>query len=66
MRGFAGRRITATGVIRDSWPGSCNPHLLVSQQTAADARPVGPTVIWSVFEPLDVHPARLRAEPHPG
>jgi integrase len=44
------------------WPGSRNPHLLVSQQTAADASPVGPTMIWDMFEPLGVHPVRLRQD----
>jgi hypothetical protein len=27
------------------WPGSRNPHLLVSQQAAADTSLVGPTMI---------------------
>jgi hypothetical protein len=44
------------------WPGSRNPHLLVSQQTAADTSPVGSTMIWNIFEPLGVHPARLRQD----
>jgi hypothetical protein len=44
------------------WPGSRNPHLLVSQQTAADASLVGPTMIWDMFEPLGVHPVRLRQD----
>ena len=44
------------------WPGSRNPHLLVSQQTAADASPVGPTMIRAMFEPLGVRPCRLRQD----
>jgi len=44
------------------WPGSRNPHLLVSQQTAADASPVGPTMIGAMFEPLGVRPTRLRQD----
>ena len=36
------------------WPGSRNPHLLVSQQTAADTSPVGRTMIGAMFEPLGV------------
>jgi len=44
------------------WPGSRNPHLLVSQQTAADASPVGPTMIRAMFEPLGVWPSRLRQD----
>jgi hypothetical protein len=35
---------------------------LASQQTAADASPVGPTMIWHMFEPLGVSPARLRQD----
>jgi len=44
------------------WPSSRNPHLLVSQQTAADTSPVNATVIWKIFQPLDVHPVRLRQD----
>jgi site-specific recombinase XerD len=44
------------------WPGSRNPHLLVSQQTAADTSPVGPTMIRAMFEPLGVRPVRLRQD----
>jgi hypothetical protein len=44
------------------WPGSRNPHLLVSQQTAADVSPVGPTMIGAMFEPLGVRPGRLRQD----
>jgi integrase len=44
------------------WPGSRNPHLLVSQQTAADVSPVGPTMIGAMFEPLGVRPVRLRQD----
>ena len=44
------------------WPGSRNPHLLVSQQTAADTSPVSPTMIWTMFEPLGARPARLRQD----
>jgi integrase len=44
------------------WPGSRNPHLLVSQQTAADTSPVGPTMIGAMFEPLGVRPGRLRQD----
>jgi hypothetical protein len=44
------------------WPGSRNPHLLVSQQTAADTSPVGPSMIRAMFEPLGVRPARLRQD----
>jgi hypothetical protein len=40
------------------WPGSRNPHLLVSQQTAVDTSPVGP----NMFEPLGVRPDRLRQD----
>jgi hypothetical protein len=38
------------------------PHLLVSQQTAADTSPVGPTMIGAMFEPLGVRPDRLRQD----
>lgn len=41
------------------WPHSRNPHPLVSQQTAADVSPVGPTMIGAMFEPLGVRPDRL-------
>jgi integrase len=44
------------------WPASRNPHLLVSQQTAADTSPVSTLMIWNIFEPLGVHPARLRQD----
>ena len=44
------------------WPASRNPHLLVSQQTAADTSPVGPTMIGAMFEPLGVRPDRLRQD----
>jgi integrase len=44
------------------WPASRNSHLLVSQQTAADNCPVGPTMIWVMFEPLGVRPDRLRQD----
>jgi len=44
------------------WPGSRNPHLLVNQQTAADTSPVGPTMIWNMFEPHGVRPVRLRQD----
>jgi len=44
------------------WPGSRNPHLLVSQQTAADTSPDGPTMIGAMFEPLGVRPDRLRQD----
>jgi integrase len=44
------------------WPGSRNPHLLVSKQTAADTSPVGPTMIGHMFEPLGVRPVRLRQD----
>jgi hypothetical protein len=46
----------------ERWPGSRNPHLLVSQQTAADTSPVGPTMIQAMFEPLGVRPTRLRQD----
>jgi integrase len=48
------------------WPGSRNPYLLVSQQTAADTSPVGPTMIGAMFEPLGVRPGAAAAGPHPG
>ena len=32
------------------------------QQTAADASPVGPTMIRAMFEPLGVRPVRLRQD----
>lgn len=44
------------------WPGSRNPHLLVSQQTAVDTSAVGPTMIGAMFEPLGVRPDRLRQD----
>jgi integrase len=44
------------------WPHSRNPHLLVSQQTAADTSPVGPTMIRAMFEPLGARPSRLRQD----
>lgn len=44
------------------WPHSRNPHLLVSQQTAADTSAVGPTMIWHMFGPLGVRPVRLRQD----
>ena len=44
------------------WPGCRNPHLLVSQQTAADTSPAGPTMIGAMFEPLGVRPDRLRQD----
>jgi site-specific recombinase XerD len=46
----------------ERWPDSRNPHLLVSQQTAADTSPVGPTMISAMFEPLGVRPTRLRQD----
>jgi hypothetical protein len=46
----------------ERWPGSRNPHLLVSQQTAADTSPVSPTMIAAMFEPLGVRPTRLRQD----
>ena len=44
------------------WSSSRNPHLLVSQQTAVDTSPVGPTMIGAIFEPLGVRPDRLRQD----
>ncbi|HET6187345.1 MAG TPA: hypothetical protein VFE59_10115 [Trebonia sp.] len=42
--------------------GSRNPHLPVSQQTAADVSPNGPTMIRAMFGPLGVRPDRLRQD----
>jgi hypothetical protein len=44
------------------WPGSPNPHLLVSQQTAADTSPVDYSWIRGMFVPLGVRSARLRQD----
>jgi hypothetical protein len=44
------------------WPASRNPHLMVSQQTAADTGPVGTNTLWNMFQPLGVRPDRLRQD----
>jgi len=46
------------------WPRTANPHLLVSQQTAADTRlpPISSMVINDIFRPLDLSPSKLRQD----
>jgi len=46
------------------WPVTANPHLLVSQQTAADdtVPPVSGLVITLIFEPLGLSPSKLRQD----
>jgi integrase len=46
------------------WPVTANPHLLVSQQTAADdmVPPVSGLVIALIFEPLCLSPSKLRQD----
>ncbi len=46
------------------WPCTSNPHLLVSQQTAADPShpPVTLRVIDRCFRPLGMSPSQLRAD----
>ena len=44
------------------WPRTPNPHLLVSQQTAADTAPVAPRYITECFAPTETSPSRLRQD----
>ena len=46
------------------WPATANPHLLISQQTAAmDALPpVSSMVMTDIFRPLGLAPSRLRQD----
>jgi hypothetical protein len=44
------------------WPQSPNPHLLVSQQTAADTTPVRSRFIADLFVPTGVTPMKLRQD----
>jgi integrase len=46
------------------WPVTANPHLLVSQQTAADERdpPVSKLVIEEIFRPLGFTASKLRQD----
>jgi len=44
------------------WPRTPNPHLLISQQTAADTTPVAPRYIDECFAPTEASPSRLRQD----
>jgi Phage integrase, N-terminal SAM-like domain len=46
------------------WPLTTNPHLLVSQVTAADATlpPIAHTVMDAIFQPLGLSPSKLRQD----
>jgi integrase len=44
------------------WPRSPNPHLLVSQQTAAHTTPVGSRFIADLFVPTGITPMKLRRD----
>jgi hypothetical protein len=46
------------------WPATANPHLLVSQQTAAmdTLPPVSSMVMTGIFGPLGLAPSRLRQD----
>jgi site-specific recombinase XerC len=44
------------------WPRTPNPHLLISQQTAADTTPVAPRYIDECFGPTETSPSRLRQD----
>jgi hypothetical protein len=57
----------ATGWLRERhrrWPRTTNPHLLVSQVTAADATlpPIAPTVVDAIFRRVGLSPSRLRQD----
>lgn len=46
------------------WPGTANPHLLVSQQTAAmdTLPPISSMVMTDIFRPLGLSPSKLRQD----
>jgi integrase len=44
------------------WPRTPNPHLLISQQTAADTEPVAPRMIALCFTPTGFTATRLRQD----
>jgi hypothetical protein len=44
------------------WPRTPNPHLLISQQTAADTTPVAPRYVDECFAPTETSPSRLRQD----
>jgi len=49
---------------RRRWPATTNPHLLISQQTAADRTgpPVSTLVINRIFDDLKIRPSKLRQD----
>jgi site-specific recombinase XerC len=60
-------RILATAWLRERhrrWPRTANPHLLVSQQTAAmdTFPPVSSMVMTDIFRPLGLSPSKLRQD----
>lgn len=46
------------------WPATANPHLLISQQTAAmdTLPPISSMVMTDIFRPLGLTPSRLRQD----
>jgi hypothetical protein len=44
------------------WPRTPNPHLLISQQTAADTTPVAPRYIDECFAPTETSPSMFRQD----
>lgn len=44
------------------WPATRNPHLLISQQTAAETGPVHAFHLWQKFKPLGINLIQLRRD----
>ena len=44
------------------WPATRNPHLLISQQTAAETGPVHAFYLWQKFKPLGINLTQLRRD----
>lgn len=44
------------------WSATRNPHLFISQQTAAETGPVDAFYLWRIFEPLGINLTQLRRD----
>lgn len=46
----------------EQWPRSLNPHLLITQQTAATDEPIRPAAVYGMISSLGISPNRLRQD----
>jgi len=46
----------------ERWPATSNPHLFISQQTAAESGPVAIYYLWRIFKPLGINHTQLRRD----